>query len=47
MCLLCMSTYMCVHVDMGMCTTAYIWRSEDSFQELVLSFFYVGLRGQT
>lgn len=33
-----------VHMCMGMHAAACIWRSEDDFPELVLSFHYMGFR---
>lgn len=39
---------MCVCVNMCisgyMCTTGHVWRSQYNFQELVVSFYHVGLR---
>lgn len=37
------------HFYVGGCVhdTAYVWRSEDNFQEMVLSFHHIGLKNQT
>lgn len=39
--------YLFVCVCEGMCMTAYVRRSEDNFQELVLSSHHMALKNQT
>lgn len=46
--LLCvLSMYACMYVCGHICGTAYMWKSEDNFQELVLFFNHVGPGAQT
>lgn len=37
----------CLFMFEGMCAMAWLWRSEDSFSELILSFLHVGPGIQT